>query len=69
MFLNIKVRGHVNEIQGQVESEKQWWEQRREQIQSDFMKELDGSEKSSTNPPSEDGAVLVDAPRKKSGKK
>lgn len=53
-------------MQGQLDSEKQWWDKRREQIQTDFMKELD---ESSTRNPSEDEAVLVDTPSKKGGKK
>lgn len=69
MFNNSKIRDQINESQGQLESEKQWWDKRREQIQSDFMKELDESEKSSTKNPSEDEAVLVDTPAKKAGKK
>ena len=60
MVLNSKVRDKIRELQGQVDTEKQWWDKRREQIQSDFMKELDDSEKSSTKNPSEDEAVLVD---------
>jgi translocation protein SEC66 len=68
ILVNSKMRSHVNEIQTQVESEKQWWEKRRDQIQTDFMKELDGSEKSSTKHHSEDEAVLVDTPSKKAAK-
>jgi len=68
ILVNSKMRSHVKEIQGQLESEKQWWEKRRDQIQTDFMKELDGSEKSSTKHHSEDEAVLVDTPSKKAGK-
>ncbi|PHH84980.1 hypothetical protein CDD83_1083 [Cordyceps sp. RAO-2017] len=65
---NTKLRQRLDEIQAQTESEKQWWEKRRGQIQSDFMKELDDSEKSSTKATSEDDAVLIDTPGK-SGKK
>ncbi|POR31855.1 Translocation protein sec66 [Tolypocladium paradoxum] len=68
---NTKLRQRLAEIQAQTVSEKQWWEKRRGQIQSEFMKELDDSEKSSTKGASEDDAVLVDTPSKggKKGKK
>jgi translocation protein SEC66 len=66
-------------VQDQAQSEKEWWEKRRAVIQTDFMKELDESEKSSTSgkAPSEEDAVLVDAGtpsaggggKKKKGKK
>ncbi|GJN73009.1 translocation protein (SeC66) [Purpureocillium lilacinum] len=64
---NTKLRQRLDEIQSQTEAEKQWWEKRRGQIQSEFMKELDESEKGSTKG-SEDDAVLVDTPAK-GGKK
>lgn len=62
------MRKRLDDIQDTMQSEKAWWEKRRAAIQSDFMKELDGSDKSSsTNPPSVDGdAVLVDATNNKS---
>lgn len=56
-------------MQAQTDAEKQWWEKRRGQIQTDFMKELDGSEQSSTKAPSEDEPVLVDSPGQASSKK
>ncbi|KAJ6445688.1 translocation protein (SeC66) [Purpureocillium lavendulum] len=64
---NTKLRQRLDEIQSQTDAEKQWWEKRRGQIQSEFMKELDESEKGSTKG-SEDDAVLVDTPAK-GGKK
>ena len=67
MILNNKIRDHVEEIQSKTASEKEWWEKRREQISSEFMKELD-EDKSSTKPHSEDEAVLVDTPDKKTAK-
>ena len=63
------MRTTVKDVQAQLDSEKQWWEKRRDQIQSEFMKELGEEEKSSTKNPSEDEAVLVDTPSKKGGKK
>ncbi|KYK55416.1 hypothetical protein DCS_07379 [Drechmeria coniospora] len=61
---NTKLRERLEEIEAQAASEKQWWEKRRGQIQSEFMKELDTSAKGV----SEDDAVLVETPGK-SGKK
>lgn len=72
------MRNRLEEVQNTVEQEKAWWEKRRSTIQTEFMKELDESEKSSTAPPSIDGdAVLVDSTasttstpsKKKKGKK
>lgn len=58
---NTVVRTRLDEIQDQVDAEKEWWEKRRGTIQADFMKELDAEKADSTNPPSVDGdAVLVD---------
>ena len=53
-----------------MEPEKQWWEKRRGQIQSELMKELDEPENTSNKAASgdEDG-VLVDTPKTKAGKK
>lgn len=65
---NARLRQRLDEIQSQTEAERQWWDKRRGQIQSDFMKELDDSEKSSTKATSEDDAVLIDTPGR-SGKK
>ncbi|KAM0197960.1 hypothetical protein ACHAPA_001761 [Fusarium lateritium] len=62
MTANAAMRGSIEEILVQAESEKQWWEKRRGQISTEFMKELDGSEQSSSaNTTSEDG-VMVDTP-------
>lgn len=70
MTANATMRSSIEEILAQAESEKQWWEKRRGQIQSEFMKELDGSEQSSSaKTPSEEDAVMVDTPSKKKGKK
>ncbi|KAI9792555.1 MAG: translocation protein S66 [Peltula sp. TS41687] len=42
MAANALLRKRIEEMQAQTTSEKEWWEQRRAAIQSDFMKELDG---------------------------
>ncbi|KAI8683972.1 hypothetical protein NCS57_00062300 [Fusarium keratoplasticum] len=69
MAANAAIRTQLDELLAQADSEKEWWEKRRSQIQSDFMKELDGSEQSSSaKTASEEDAVLVDTPTK-SGKK
>lgn len=65
MTANAAMRNSVEEILAQAESEKEWWEKRRGQIQSEFMKELDGSEQSSSaKTASEEDAVMVDTPSK-----
>ncbi|PHH77037.1 hypothetical protein CDD82_3697 [Ophiocordyceps australis] len=61
---NTRLRKRLTQIQAQTESEKQWWEKRRSQIQTAFIKELDGSEVGSTKATSEDDAVLIDTPAK-----
>jgi translocation protein SEC66 len=71
---NTTLRERLDEVHAQTDSEKQWWEKRRGQIQTEFMKELDEPEKSATTSPttaqSEEDAVLVDTPSKaKKGKK
>lgn len=69
------MRNRLEEVANTVDQEKEWWEKRRANIQTEFMKELDESEKNSTAPPSVDGdAVLVDSTtstpsKKKKGKK
>jgi translocation protein SEC66 len=71
---NTAHRERLDEVLAQTESEKQWWEKRRGQIQSEFMKELDEPEKdtaattSPTTAQSEEDAVLVDTPSKKKKK-
>lgn len=63
---NTKLRERLNEIEAQKNAEKQWWEKRRGQISSEFMKELDDTVKGGV---SEEDAVLVDTPSKSKGKK
>ncbi|TQV95697.1 translocation protein (Sec66) [Cordyceps javanica] len=76
---NTRLRESLAEIEAQTESEKQWWEKRRGQIQSDFIRELDQEQQAaaadcagpqgakvskSSTVASEDEAVLVDTPAK-----
>jgi translocation protein SEC66 len=35
------LRKRLDDIQAQADSEKEWWEKRRESIKGEFMKELD----------------------------
>src|SRR5436305_14707163 len=41
MMQSTMLRRRLDEIQSQVQPEKEWWEKRRASIQSDFMKELE----------------------------
>lgn len=70
MNQNRLVRERMAEIQGQMETEKEWWEKRRAGIQSDFMKELEQEEgrgaKMAAEPKNrggsdDDAMVLVDS--------
>jgi len=80
---NTVFRKRLDEIQAQTESEKEWWEKRRDSIKNEFLKEIE-SEALSTPAKtqaskfsSDDDAILVDSPvanekgsiRKKKGKK
>lgn len=84
MTANAILRAQLDSVLSQAPAEKQWWEKRRGQIQSDFMKELDGDNagsepESSAKGVSEDDAIVVDSPaptaaattkgKKKGGKK
>ncbi|KAH6666638.1 Sec62/63 complex, subunit Sec66 [Halenospora varia] len=51
----------LDEIQAQLEPEKEWWEKRRASIQSEFMKELD-TPASSTG---DEDAVMVESNKSK----
>jgi translocation protein SEC66 len=45
MAQNTHIRETLAEIQATAKSEKEWWEQRKEEIRSGFMKELDEEKK------------------------
>lgn len=59
------LKQRVAEIQEQLESEKEWWENKKAGIQSDFMKEIETDGKPVDAPQkktgSDDDAVLVEA--------
>ncbi|KAF2187713.1 translocation protein-like protein sec66 [Zopfia rhizophila CBS 207.26] len=69
MAQNTHLRERLAEIQSTTQSEKEWWEKRKETIKSDFMKELDEEKKSpmevSSKPSgktgSDDDAVIVES--------
>ena len=61
------IRNRIEEVQAQVKVEREWWDQRRARIESDFMKELDGNAAAVAKPnaPGEkvgsyEDAVIVD---------
>jgi translocation protein SEC66 len=53
------LRDRLEEIEAQTEKDKEWWEKRRSNIKSDFMKELE-EESGQAKAGSEDEPVLVD---------
>ncbi|KAK3299012.1 Pre protein translocase subunit Sec66-domain-containing protein [Chaetomium fimeti] len=64
---NKALRDRIDEIEAQTENDKEWWEKRRTNIKTEFMKELEaeeeGSEKGQTKASlagSEDEPVLVE---------
>ncbi|KAI9839040.1 MAG: translocation protein S66 [Thelocarpon superellum] len=71
MAANQILRKRAEEIQGKAAAEKEWWEQRRATIRTEFLKELDdspeGSGKASKTSPvgermgSDDDTVLVES--------
>jgi len=62
MANNAELRKRMAEIQGEVATEREWWEKKREGIQKEFMKELETeSVASSKSKVSDDEAVLVEA--------
>lgn len=70
MAANALLRKRIEEIQSQTQSEKEWWEQRRAAIQSDFMRELDSAPEATEKQPkvsmlgdkvvSDEDAVLIE---------
>ncbi|KAI4277900.1 MAG: hypothetical protein LQ337_001446 [Flavoplaca oasis] len=59
MHHNRILRGKLNAIQVQMLSDRDWWQQEKASIQSEFMKELEDGEKEAVNPvPSSGGEKL-----------
>ena len=69
MAQNTLIRSQLTDILATAPSEKEWWDKRRTEIQSDFLKELDEESTTkekgaggdtSTVKSSDDDAVLVE---------
>lgn len=65
MYNNLLAKQRITELREGLAEEKSWWENRRQGIRSDFMKELESNgavvTDTSKKPTSDDDAVLVDA--------
>lgn len=44
------IRKRMDELQAQTQAEKEWWERRKGEIQTNFMKELDDEKSAVTSP-------------------
>lgn len=53
MAANTLLRNRIEEIQARTTSERQWWDKKRANIQSDFMKELSEDANSKPTTPGE----------------
>lgn len=67
MNANLMLKNQVTEMQLKLDVEKTWWDNKRANIQSDFMKELesdgkpaDATQRPKTASDSSDDAVLVE---------
>lgn len=67
MNQNILIKQRLTELKEKLEGEREWWDDRRQGIQSDFMKELEmdsdgklGSLEAAKKNSSDDDAVLVE---------
>ncbi|KAF2204457.1 hypothetical protein GQ43DRAFT_469030 [Delitschia confertaspora ATCC 74209] len=70
MAQNAHIRESLSELQATAQSEKEWWEKRKAEIQSEFMKELDEEKKPAgvvtpakpmSKADTDDDAVMVEA--------
>jgi translocation protein SEC66 len=60
---NKALRDRLEDIEAQTEKDKEWWEKRRSNVKSEFMKELEAESaqaQAQAKAGSEDEAVLVD---------
>jgi translocation protein SEC66 len=57
---NTMLRKRLDELQAQTEPEKEWWDKRKAEIQSEFMKELDEEDSVAAEKKSDDDGVLVE---------
>ncbi|KEZ44411.1 Translocation protein sec66 [Scedosporium apiospermum] len=58
--VNVQFRKRLEEIQGKVASEKEWWEKRRATLETELLNDEEAEKSSTGKPSSEDSAVLVD---------
>ncbi|KAL9604841.1 MAG: hypothetical protein Q9219_000289 [cf. Caloplaca sp. 3 TL-2023] len=65
MHHNATLRAKLNQIQEKGKKDRQWWDQEKATIQSNFMKELDQTGKETTKPAdkvgSDEDAVIVES--------
>lgn len=61
---NQLAKQRMAEIQAQLPQEKEWWDKRKQTIQSDFMKELDEDEEKSKAGGSRQGSVVSNPQQK-----
>jgi translocation protein SEC66 len=63
MAQNQQIRKRMTEIQAEAPADKEWWEKKRANISSEFMKELDKEASTASKGPkgSDDEAVLVES--------
>ena len=63
MASNAIIRQRIDEIQAQAKVDREWWDKKRANIQSEFMKELDGgapaSRSTSTSRPATSGGEKI----------
>ncbi|KAI9758808.1 MAG: nuclear protein localization protein 4 [Chaenotheca gracillima] len=67
MTANSMLRKRTDEIQEQAKSEKEWWEKRRESIQTEFMKELDDTNSTNKEPSIKQKPPVVPSAQEKVG--
>ena len=64
---NEKLRKGLHKVMSTVVAEREWWDKRKGQIQTDLLKEVDSEKAASSKAPSvtasEDDAVLVNTPK------
>lgn len=56
----MQFRKRLEEIQGKVVGEREWWEKRRATIETELVNDEEAEKGSTGKPASEDDAVLVD---------
>ena len=59
MHHNANLRAKLDEIQAKGKRDREWWDQEKATIQSNFMKELDENSKENAKPPAASGPDRV----------